>query len=242
MLKQASENRDAFFSFCQRDNFGCRILSDFRLYENDPASHFLFSGNAALSVRGDWAILCGQADKEIVQLLSFLRCPRVFCAENAYPEDAFARLDRRGIVGVLREAPSGNGKTESINAENLRDIYSCFQYNLAPEDRDPFGDWYVELSHRLRHDFCHIRAIRREGKIVSLALTAAESDTQAVLGSVRTLPDWQRQGFANSTVRALSRELIAAGKTCYLCAIDEIFPIYQKIGYQKYTIWWELTI
>lgn len=242
MVKAASENRQAFLSFCERDNFGCRILNEFRLYENDPGAHFFFSGDAALSAHGEWAILCGKADDEILTLLSFLPCKRLFCLQDAVPQSAFSRLDRRGIVGVLQTAPETSGETESITAETLRDIYSCLQYNLPPEDRTLYGDWYVEMSHRLRHDFCHIRAVRRDETIVSLALSAAESEKTAVLGSVRTLPNWQHRGFADATVRALSRDLIEKGKTCYLCAVESVFPLYQKIGYQNFNIWWELTL
>lgn len=239
-----SGNRQAFARLCASDNFGTRILSAYNYEQNDPASVFLLAQNAggepvgALYLRGFSATICGRTTEEMRDCLTFLGCQTVFCRERAFPIEKLS-LQKTGFVARLTDTPpKPQQPIQFIDAESLRGIYPCLKWDLPESDRFPLGSWYVQLSHRLRHDTCHIAAVSQNGQAVSLALTAAETEKNAVIGCVRTLPDFRHRGYGSAVCAALCQTLSSLGKQVFLCAEDPLFSFYQPLGFTKIYTWW----
>ncbi len=96
----------------------------------------------------------------------------------------------------------------------------------------PFDEWYVDVSHRVRHDCCRICAVENEGTVVASAMTVAEWDTGAVIGAVATHPDHRRQGYAAQCVSDLTAKLQTTGKTVYICPKNEgAQRLYERLGF-----------
>ena len=96
----------------------------------------------------------------------------------------------------------------------------------------PFEDWYVDVSHRVRHDCCRICAVENEGAVVASAMTVTEWDDGAVIGAVATHPDHRRRGYAARCVTELAAQLQQMGKTVYICPKNEgAQRLYERLGF-----------
>ena len=230
-------NLARFEELCAKDNFGCRILSAYTAFGDDPRlTTMLSDGGAALSLKGGSAVLCGKNDPEMTDLLTFLRCEEIFSSVNfEYPAEYAVST---GPVARLEGGfdPS-YARAEAVDAEKLREIYPVIVSDLPEIASQPFDAWYVELSHRLRHGNARIYAVRENGKIVSVAMTAAESDGAAVIGFVRTLKEYRGRGFASGLCRLLGGELQRENKTVYISCSADRLPFYEDIGYRYAYDW-----
>ncbi|MBQ6019210.1 MAG: GNAT family N-acetyltransferase [Clostridia bacterium] len=230
-------NLARFREICGADNFGCRILSSWSAFGDDPALTTMVSdGGAALSFKGGAAVVCGQNDPELTECLAFLGCREIFSpAHIGYPPGYDVSTGPVALLSELRDTDFG--RAEKIDAEKLREIWPVIVSDLPGIVSQPFGEWYVELSHRLRHGNARIYAVREGGKIVSVAMTAAESDFAAVIGFVRTLKEYRGRGFASGLCAVLGNELLREKKRVYISCGENRLSFYESIGYRKVFDW-----
>lgn len=239
-----ADNAAALARFCERDNFGCRVLSASLDAPDDPTRLVMLTRrhgevDATFSLRGGSAVVCGweNAD-EVARALRFFGCQTVF-APRAFADAARLPIRQSGVCARLTECrpPAEGEPVEWITAETLREIYPLLRHALPAEDDRPFGNWYVELSHLLRHGRRRAAVIRRDGVPVSLAMTAAQTDTAAVIGPVFTLPAYRGNGYAHRLCRALGDGSAEEGKTVFLCCETHLLPFYEKAGWTACGEW-----
>ena len=241
-----SSNEQAFTEFCQQDNFGCRILSSYRYDPNDITNTVMITVQDgtiqnAFSLKGGSAVVCGsESAEETLQALRFLGCRDIFASRKFF-EDAALSFDSEGFCACLNSAVPPMA-TETVTAETLRELYPVIQDMLPAYDRNMTGNWYVELSHKLRHNTCHAEAVRVNNRLVSAALTAAESETAAVIGMVSTLPGFRGNGFAGTVCLSLAHSLLSDGKKVYICCEKDLLPFYEKLGWRCCGEWQQLRI
>lgn len=239
MLKSAgAKDYCELLKFCRRDNFGARILSAFD--SRDSGNLTLIDGNGekmlcAVSLKGDTAVVRGSLTPDIADSLTMLGCKYIFSAQCSF---LCGKELSCGEIGVLTDFMTPPFSAEKINAENLRDIFELIKYDLPEDDRKQFGCWYVELSHKIRHSAARVFALRDNGKIVSLAVTMAETADSAVIGCVRTHKNYYNRGYGSSVCISMGNELLKENKKVFICCEKSVFPFYEKIGYKKYGKWW----
>lgn len=77
-----------------------------------------------------------------------------------------------------------------------------------------------------------------EPRIVSSALTNAESSTMAMVGGVYTLPDWRGRGLSQAVVGTLCAELLGRGLTPVLYWVEaDAGHVYRKLGFRPAGDW-----
>lgn len=212
-------------------------MSAYTAFGDDPRlTTMLSDGGAALSLKGGSAVLCGENDPEMTELLTFLGCEEIFSSVNfEYPvEYAVSTGPVARLEGVFDPSYA---RAEAVDAEKLREIWPVIVSDLPEIASQPFDAWYVELSHRLRHGNARIYAVRENGKIVSVAMTAAESHGAAVIGFVRTLKEYRGRGFASGLCRLLGGELQRENKTVYISCSADRLSFYEDIGYRYAYDW-----
>ena len=95
----------------------------------------------------------------------------------------------------------------------------------------PFDSWYVDVSHRLRHEACHVAVCCADGRPVSMAMTVAESQSAAVIGGVVTEPSFRRRGLASRCVTALLSRL-SDKRTMWIAPTDGAAErMYARLGF-----------
>lgn len=102
-----------------------------------------------------------------------------------------------------------------------------------------FEYWYPDVSHRIRHGCCHISAFVDAEKVVSTAMTVAETETAAILGQVATHPEFRRRGLAGTCIKSVVHQ--CKGKELYILPINENARLlYEKLGFVTVGGWAEL--
>lgn len=103
----------------------------------------------------------------------------------------------------------------------------------------PLACWYPDVSHRVRHGHAHISCILDRERVISTAMTVAETEGEALIGQVATHPDFRRKGMAKKCVTATI--LQCKGKTLYILPINEnAQKLYASLGFVLCDEWAEL--
>ncbi len=125
----------------------------------------------------------------------------------------------------------------SQNAQSdirLDDLYPllCGGFPNMP----PFEDWYVDVSHRVRHGACHIACICQGNLPVSSAMMVAEADNGVILGAVVTASEYRHRGLAGRCVLDLVRRFY--GQDIYIApANTEVADLYARLGFCPVDSW-----
>lgn len=79
---------------------------------------------------------------------------------------------------------------------------------------------------------------RQEGRLVSAALTNAETRELAMIGGVYTSPVWRGRGFSQAVCSALCSDLLASGKRPVLYWENETARrVYERLGFRPRGVW-----
>lgn len=92
----------------------------------------------------------------------------------------------------------------------------------------------------LRRVLTHGRIFVAEdgGRIVSAALTNAETPEMAMIGGVFTLPAWRNRGHATACMRALCRDLLRQRlQPCLFYDNPRAGSVYRRLGFQEVGTW-----
>lgn len=147
--------------------------------------------------------------------------------------------DWQGRVGdVLRfcgETPQP--PTDICESPYLPSVYTLLQAHF--EGISSFNAWYPDVSHRIRHECSRIACVMNDNKVVSTAMTVAETEGACLLGQVATDPAFRRQGLAGKCIKSLISK--CEGKELYILPANEnAAKLYQKLGFRRCDGWAEL--
>ncbi len=141
------------------------------------------------------------------------------------------RLGKVLSVSTLRRS-----KPEDIS---LREVYPLL--SSAFDELPPFDGWYVDTSHRVRHGCCHIASVKKDGQLISIAMTVAETKVAALIGGVTTLPHYRGQGAASRCINDLIATL--PQNTILIAPNNESAErLYKKLGFVPWGTWAEITL
>ena len=134
--------------------------------------------------------------------------------------------------GIPQETP-----LDVLTQPYLPDVYALLEQHFP--GMSSLNCWYPDASHRVRHGCCHIGCIIRENKVVSTAMTVAETPAEAIIGQVATDPRFRNQGMAGTCVNTVISQ--CKGKVLYILPIHEkAKQLYQKLGFVTCGTWAEL--
>ncbi|MBQ1546075.1 MAG: GNAT family N-acetyltransferase [Clostridia bacterium] len=192
----------------------------------------------------DSVFVCGSGGAELNEFIEMLSPNTVLCDESIH-------LSPRGMNTKTGETmrcvlpsppfddlPDGYTFT-TITGEmkQLREIYGllCAEYGSLSGS---FDEYFVDMSHRMRHGGSSVYTITQNGRAVSTLTVAAKSRTAAVIGSVATRETHRRRGLAGYLTGKVTRQLCAQGREVYLHR-ERMISIYEKIGFETVGRWQE---
>lgn len=239
-------------AFCRKDPFGCKIASLALAYglETTFAGFWIQTNEkeritAVLSKLEDTAVLYAQNQADAEEIRNFLSIAGVQMLLYPPQRISLSRLvtQSNGPVMRLTAIPPQPVLRVEHNPP-LREMHAllcaCAKPGFVPPSFPPF---YVDMSHRIRHNTARTVGIRTDGRLCSCACTISETEISAVLGAVATHPKEQRRGLGKAAVSALSWELREEGKDVYLLrSQDENQLFYENIGFTDYDIWEEAAV
>ena len=239
MIRQAVEND---FVVAPVDECGIRIHSLKAAYGLDvPFIRYYADGcGGLLSIMDGTAILCcGEnieewgvfitMNPEILHIHCSTTMGRHLIAYGAWK-------GREGVVlkyaGECVEASALVCDTPHLPAVHTL-LCQCF------DTMSPLNAWYPDVSHRIRHNCAKIATILDGDKVVSTAMTVAETDSTALLGQVATHGDYRGRGYAQTCINSLISR--CKDKSLYILPMtDYAQSLYEKMGFKPNGDWAEL--
>ena len=251
MIQSANESVDfvgAINALSQDDPFACRIISLFSCYPPQLVfvDYWLIRDDESDEVTGAIArngsnfILFLTAAADLEETSSFMRVAGAsgVISSGEYELD----LNRPSFSGpvLVCSGPFGTEDADLVTP----DIKAAYELivRCADENFHPpvFEDFYVDVSHKLRHNAMSLVGVQENGELVAIAMTVAESENGAVLGAVACLPEYRKKGYGSQVVRSLTSRLIAQNKRVYLHrAQDANVSFYEKLGFCECGTWRE---
>ncbi len=142
----------------------------------------------------------------------------------------------RTAVLLRREGPVSSAETGLALdwAPSPRTLYALLKTCTGASIRlPPFDGWYVDVSHKLRRGLIRAVIACEGGEPVGCAMTAGESEGQALLSAVAVVAEYRGRGYGRALVDAMSETLQKAGKQVFLLRdASENEAFYRSLGFE----------
>ncbi len=130
-----------------------------------------------------------------------------------------------------------SGESFPDSPEKLyKDCYSLISRNIPDsfsETEEAYLSFLSDFTFRQRRGLARIKGYDEEDKVLSCALTSAETDDSAIISGVACDTVCRKQGFGKKTVLSLAQELKKENKTVYVIALNENAEgFYEHIGFE----------
>lgn len=112
----------------------------------------------------------------------------------------------------------------------LMDIFNLDDYNETD-----FENWYVDASHRIRHNCAKATALKINGEIVSSAMLSSIYNDDAILTAVRTSPEFRGLGYGSALVSEMICDV--KGKVYLMRESDKNEHFYNNLGFENCGKW-----
>lgn len=209
MIKKA-EYKDDLASF-DKTVFGCRIQSTAVAYGmNEPFSQFWTQGEkAALCKLDDTMILDadGADFDELREFIGMTGASQLLCDLRFARELGLPVVGRGEVMVYHNRVPLEPPVTFELNP-SLREIQAlltaCATDTFIPPE---FESFYMDMSHRIRHDTAVTIGVRQGETLISCAICSAQTADKAVISAVAVDPDHRRKGFGHAAISALLSKL-----------------------------------
>lgn len=239
MIRQAIEDD---FLISAMDECAIRIQSLKRAYGIDVSFIRYYAdgcGNLLSVMDGTGILHCKEMTDEWLLFITMNPdISRIHCSENA-GKVLMNTNNWRGRDGVVLQyaGPLVCSAAQVCETPNLLAAHAllcdCF------DEMSPLDAWYPDVSHRLRHNCAKIATICDGHRVVSTAMTVAETDTAALIGQVATHRDYRGRGYAQTCINSLISR--CEGKMLYILPMTEIaHSLYTKMGFVPVGGWAEL--
>lgn len=227
--------------------FSIRVKALYNAYTKTDICDFYIDtkSNCAMAKCGDVIILDGEnlVDKyEIIGFCRIVGVKTILCSGKlklSLPNktEGFVLKYGGGAVATL--------KKDVVINNNLRDIYSLVSHNMGDAlDGVEFEDYYVDLSHKIRHKCASSAVIYENNVPVSCAVAPFMCSEGAVISAVCTDVKFRNKGYGKNAVLSLINYLVSGKITeIYLQIEDEsLLDFYKPLGFTKFGIWQEVKI
>ena len=166
-------------------------------------------------------------------MIGTLHCPGSIGQQLLYNGDWYGRVGE-----VLQyQGPEAISSDDVCVTPYLPDVHVLLDHCFP--GFSSLNYWYPDASHRIRHNCCHIGCIQRNNRIVSTAMTVAETATACIIGQVATDPAFRRQGMAEKCIKSVISQ--CKGKEIYILPLNEYARnLYLKMGFAPCGDWAEL--
>lgn len=235
-LVEQDSDRQRLLRLCEKTAFGCKIAAVARAYGFDKGFACFWLDDRSDTVfcqTDDVMILSGTVlDRE--QTAAFLHAvgPRaVICAvRNA--EALALPVTASGDV-LKKHMDEGAPLASDPYAVNIRDVFTLLESAGMADEFEPF---YLDLSHKLRHDAALVQTEYRGSDLAGCAVVSSVSSKAAVLSALVVREDLRRQGIGSGLIHRV--EACFPGKNLYVFRDkDKNRAFYKSLKYVKTDTW-----
>lgn len=150
-------------------------------------------------------------------------------------------LESRGLY-LFEDETCLEKENPEIHAAGMEDVDDIFAFLQSIDELRHLYTSKQMIADRIGKNCGVHYIIRRDGKIIAHANSAAQCEATTMIGGVSTAPEARGQGLGGQVVSKLCRDILAKGKTPCLFSIQgEEHNLYHRIGFQKIGEWGTLT-
>lgn len=187
---------------------------------------FFVSENFLLCETNGSFVVCeiGEAD-DISELADFFRFngfSEVFCSEPLGARISKGLNCRLKKVNLMRFCGSPVRCAEVECDPHLDEVFKI----LSSSFDISYEHWYVDISHRIRHNVAKARMLDGSALIVQHDLNG-----EALLSQIATLPEQRGRGNASRLITSVCAELFPS--EVYVICEDILLPFYGRSGFEK---------
>ena len=159
---------------------------------------------------------------ELAEFFNFNGFSEIFCSE-AVGEMLAEKLNRGSQkVNLMRFIDDPFLCAEVESDPPLDEVFKILSSSF---DID-YEHWYVDMSHRLRHNVAKARKLGGSALIIQHDLNG-----EALLSQIATLPEHRGQGNAARLILSVCAEL--SRSDVFVICEDKLLEFYRKIGFEK---------
>lgn len=250
MIKKIEKNDvESVLSFLGEDVFSVRIKANLSAYgtdysfaefwaqydENNSVCAVLSKINGACTL-----VINEKADTD--ELKSFLFCFPYVSAFLSSENAALMDIDITHSGDILVS------DSESINAygniPDFTDMKAAFELIRKNEGNSvaalDYLEWLSDFTYKRNRGYARLKAIEEDGKLISFAMTSAETKSSAIISGVFTDEDSRNRGYGEKVLMSLVSSLKSENKTVYIMTAEEkLTAFYEKRGFKKIGKWSE---
>ncbi len=172
---------------------------------------------------------------EMISFLSMLSFKTLICEKKTAGRLGFGVCEEK--QGFVFEGVTDEISAKDIEGNDLRAVYRLISENIPDSFKNNNGAYLSFLSdytYRNRRNCGRGKCIKQNDKLISCAITSAESLSEAILSGVASDKSVRKGGYGKKTVLSLVNELQKENKTAYVIALNEsACGFYEHIGFKK---------
>lgn len=231
-------SQDKLLELCDNSPFGCKIASYALAYGFDKRFSCFWTDeneDAVYCMIDNLLIISGTVTDiaEAKEFIKVIGVTEVMCAvRNA---DALG-LSSSENGDVLIKQLSGNADfTESYSHDDLsiRDVFFLLEETGMT---DEFEAFYLDLSHKLRHNGAIVLTEYENNELIGCLLVSAITDNAAIISAVAVSEEHRGKGIGTKLIKAAEEYL--GGRTVYIFKEkNKNEQFYKGLDYVKKDTW-----
>ena len=170
--------------------------------------------------------VCTSKEADITEIKEFLEVIGYSGLSVDYGDgNKYVMKLERGLDCVVKNVNNCNLIVNSNYYEFYDIISRCHEnYNL-----DDFENWFVDISHRVRHKTASTFMLEVDGKFVSTVAVLSITPNSIFLSAVSTLPEERGNRYAHSLIKSVCDKY--PDRTVFLFCAEDKVPFYEKAGF-----------
>lgn len=246
MLRLISEDRiKAVLDFCDGDAIATRVGAYLRAYRTEMDFAMFWEQmtdgkitSAVSKIDGDMTV-CISGETDFDELSEFIRVIGFNTLFSQAETFRYLSLDcvHGDILKFIGESEKSETVALTVEPKTLYEL-TC-RVNKTEMLDSKYLPWLSDFTFRQRRDMLRAVGIFKDDKLVSCAMTSAETADSAIISGVATDEAHRRQGFAKSCVMTLADILKTLNKeSIFVMTETEVrTKYYENLGFVKTGEW-----
>ena len=229
-------SQEKLLNLCAKSPFGCKIAAYAVAYGFDKKFSYFWTDdeeNAVYCMVDDVLIISGTVTNpvETQEFIKVIGVKEIMCAVR---NSEVLGLKPAHFGDVIKKmAEPGDPETLSFDEISLREVYGLLEETGMT---DEFESFYLDLSHKLRHQSALITAEYIDNDLAGCAVASSVTEGAAIISAVAVSPAHRRKGIGSRLIKKAERAL--RGKTIYIFKEkDKNNEFYRALGYGRQDTW-----
>lgn len=245
MLKKADESfKNDILSFCDGSLLGTRIscyVSTYGFEKNFIEFYLYYNEDKLIGVMAKFEdsitlLLKEYQDfSEVTTFINMLAFTTLTCNVDILSDKANFNFEAKNCYKYVNNIDIC--EAEEITHDYYKDMYNLISRNIPysfANSTEAYFSFLSDFTYRERRNSARAKGIIIGDKLCACGITAAETDTSALLSGIASDSECRGMGFGKKVVLSLVSELKKENKSAYVIALNSTAEkFYEHIGFEN---------